>query len=184
MDGRVCQKLLMHPASRCEAVRNIDVSISRDAAGGLRISFRMDGEIGRLRLPDAGLPLRADGLWQHSCFEAFLRADGADNYHEFNFSPSGAWAAYRFTGRRTGRSPPVMTAPAIRTERAAASFGLTAVLPLGELPDLARAATIHAGLAAILEDGHAALSYWALAHGSPQPDFHDPATFTLALPAA
>ena len=184
MDRRVCQKLVMHPASRCEAVRSVDVAIARDAAGGLGISFRIAGEIGRLRLPGAAPPLRADGLWQHGCFEAFLRADGADCYHEFNFSPSGAWAAYRFTGRRTGRSSPVMTAPTLQAERLANSFGLSAILLLAELPDLARAATIHSGLAAILEDGHGALSYWALAHGSPQPDFHDPASFTLALPAA
>ncbi|HEY5560070.1 MAG TPA: DOMON-like domain-containing protein [Steroidobacteraceae bacterium] len=162
----------------------MDVAIARDAAGGLGISFRIAGEIGRLRLPGAAPPLRADGLWQHGCFEAFLRADGADCYHEFNFSPSGAWAAYRFTGRRTGRSSPVMTAPTLQAERLANSFGLSAILLLAELPDLARAATIHSGLAAILEDGHGALSYWALAHGSPQPDFHDPASFTLALPAA
>jgi hypothetical protein len=184
MDARVCQKLVLHPASRCEAVCGIDASIARNPAGGVRISFRIDGAIGRLHLPAAAPPLRADGLWQHSCFEAFLRADGADSYHEFNFAPSGAWAAYRFTGRRTGRSPPVMTAPSIQAGRAATSYRMNAVVTLGELPDLARAATIHAGLTAVIEDEHGALSYWALAHAAPQPDFHDPATFTFALPAA
>jgi hypothetical protein len=76
-----------------------------------------------------------------------------------------------------------MTTPAIRDERAADSFGLCAVLPVSELPELARASTIHAGIAAIIEDEHGTLSYWALAHAAGEPDFHDPATFTLALPA-
>jgi hypothetical protein len=184
MNGRVCQKLAMHPASRCGVVQAVDVAIAREAPGALRISFRVDGQIDRLHLPKAAMPMRADGLWQHSCFEAFLRANGADRYHEFNFSPSGAWAAYRFTGRRTGLVSPVMTAPAIQTERAAGSFGLSVVIALAELPDLACASAIHAGIAAVIEDEHGTLSYWALAHRSPQPDFHDPATFTLALPAA
>ena len=143
-------------------VQGVDVAIARDTPGALRISFRIDGEIGRLRLPAAAMALRADGLWQHSCLEAFLRADGADSYHEFNFSPSGAWAAYRFAGRRAGRTSPVMTAPAMQIERTAGSFGLSAVLPLAELPDLARASTIHAGIAAVIEDEHGTLSYWAL----------------------
>jgi hypothetical protein len=183
MNHEVCQKLVMHPASRCEAVQSVEVAVARPAPGALGISFRINGEIGRLRLPTPVLPLRADGLWQHGCFEAFLRADDADNYHEFNFAPSGAWAAYRFTGRRAGRTSPAMTAPAIQCERSVGSFSLSAVMPIGELPDLARAATIRAGLTAVIEDEHGVLSYWALAHASPQPDFHDPATFTLVLPA-
>lgn len=193
MDGRVCQKelpmsasaeLVPHAATRSDAIRRIAVTLDRDGgSGALRIRYRIDGEIARLRLPEAAPPQRADGLWQHSCFEAFLRADGADSYHEFNFSPSGAWAAYHFTGRRTGKSPPVMTAPPIQAERAAASYALSAVLPLGELADLARATIIHAGLTAVIEDQHGMLSYWALAHAAPQPDFHDPATFRMIVPA-
>lgn len=183
MDGRVCQKLVMHPASRCDAVQAVEVAITRDAPGALRISLRITGEISQLRLPAAAPALRADGLWQHSCLEAFLRADGADSYHEFNFSPSGAWAAYRFAGRRAGRTSPVMTAPTMQTKRDAGSFGLNTVIPIADLPELAHASTIHAGIAAVIEDERGTLSYWALAHGAPEPDFHDPATFTLVLPA-
>jgi len=183
MTGRVCQKLLIHPASYCEAVRGIDVAISRDAAGRLLVSFWLDAAIGRLRLPESGAAQRADGLWQHSCFEAFLRVRDAESYCEFNLAPSGAWAAYRFAGRRTGRSLPDVAAPMIRCERTADSFGLSAVLPLAGLADLADATAINAGLAAVIEDEHGALSYWALAHAGPQPDFHDPACHRLGVPA-
>jgi hypothetical protein len=183
MDGRVCQKLLLHPASRSEAVQSVEIAVARHAPGALEVSFRINGDIDRLRLPAPAVPMRADGLWQHSCFEAFLRADDGGSYHEFNFAPSRAWAAYRFDGRRAGRTSPVMTAPAIQCERSVGTFSLGVVLPVGELPDLARAATIRAGLTAVIEDEHGVLSYWALAHASPQPDFHDPATFALVLPA-
>ncbi len=176
--------LMPHPATRPDAIREIAVSYVRDAAtGALRISWRAHGAIARLRLPDPAPPLRADGLWQHSCFEAFLRSDTADSYHEFNFAPSGAWAAYRFTGRRTGQSAPPMSTPRIETTRDATSFVLTAVLPLDELPELAQATTLRAGLAAVLEDERGSLAYWALAHHALHPDFHDPAAFNMIVPA-
>ncbi len=183
MNVRVCQKLVLHPASRPGVVQAVEVEIARDAPGALGLSFRIAGEISRLRLPAGAPALRADGLWQHTCFEAFLRADDGDSYHEFNFAPSGAWAAYRFTGRRSGRTSPVMTAPAMQTERTEGSFSLGTVLPLAELPELAHASAIHAGIAAVIEDEQGALSFWALAHAAREPDFHDPATFMLVLPA-
>ncbi len=177
-------ELKPHAATRPDAIRRITVALARDAAtGALRISWHAEGAIARLRLPDPAPPLRADGLWQHSCFEAFLRSDTADSYHEFNFAPSGAWAAYRFTGRRSGQSAPAMTTPRIETTRDATSLVLTAVVPLDELPELAQATTLRAGLAAVLEDQRGALAYWALAHHAPQPDFHDPAAFNMIVPA-
>ena len=92
----------MHPASRCEPVRSIEAAIARVAGSGLRLSWTVTGDIDRLRLPPAAPPVRADGLWQHSCFEVFLRADDKDAYVEWNLAPSGAWACYRFERRRAG----------------------------------------------------------------------------------
>ena len=52
-----------------------------------------------------GVGDRADVLWQHTCFEAFVAPAGAPGYHEFNFSPSLDWAIYRFSAYREGMSP-------------------------------------------------------------------------------
>lgn len=175
-------ELLLHPASPCDAIRHFGASIEIAAPPDeLRISFRIDGAIGLLRLPGPGTALRADGLWQHSCFEAFLRADASDSYHEFNFAPSGDWAAYRFAARREGRQSPAMPAPRMEFRRAADSFELKAAIALADLPDLAQARTLQAGLAAVIEDAEGRLSYWALTHRAAQPDFHDPGTFTLRV---
>jgi hypothetical protein len=174
--------LVIHPATPCKAVRRIAASIRRDA-GGLRISYRVEGDIESLRLPPPGGPVRTDLLWQHSCFEAFLRADGNDSYHEFNFAPSGAWAAYRFAERRRGGSAPDVAEPSIECRRDGESFVMTVALALDALPELAARVALHAGLAAVIEDARGVLSYWALAHGATQPDFHDPATFRLRLRA-
>ena len=81
----------------------------------LRVRYRIEGDVARIRLPPVGPARRCDGLWHHSCLEAFLRPDGNDSYHEFNFAPSGDWAAYRFGGRRSARSSPELPAPPVQS---------------------------------------------------------------------
>ncbi len=53
-------------------------------------------------MPVAAANARSDGLWRHTCFEAFIRASSDIGYYELNFSPSGQWAAYQFSGYRNG----------------------------------------------------------------------------------
>ena len=52
------------------------------------------------------------------------------------------------------------------------------------LPDLAAAPVWRLGLTAVIEEANGAVSYWALAHPSPQPDFHNATSFVLELPPA
>jgi hypothetical protein len=187
---RVCQKarvmsasaeLIRHPAAGCEAIRRIGVEASR-AGVTLELSFRIEGDVSRLEMPAAGAPQRADGLWHHSCFEAFLQAEGGEAYVELNFSPSGAWAAYRFSARRSGRESPGLTAPRMEVRRGPDWLAMTIQISLAAIAEFA-GRPIAAGLAAVIEDRHGALSWWALDHRAAAPDFHDPATFTLRLPA-
>jgi hypothetical protein len=46
---------------------------------------------------------RVDGLWRTSCCELFLAQPDTPAYLEFNFSPTGDWAAYAFESPREGR---------------------------------------------------------------------------------
>ncbi len=174
--------LILHSTTTSDAIRRIGVVASR-VRDALSLSFRIEGEVSRLSLPGPGLPQRTDGLWRHSCFEAFLQTEGSDAYLELNFSPSGAWAAYRFSARRRGRESPELTAPRTEVRRGPDWLVMNIQLSLDGIVEFVRAASISAGLAAVVEDEHGGLSYWALAHGAAQPDFHDPATFTLRLPA-
>ena len=175
-------ELLIHPATHNKAIRRIAASIARDA-DSLQFSYRIEGDIAALRLPAQTEAIRADSLWQHSCFEAFLKVDGSVNYYEFNFAPSGAWAVYCFAARRQDPESPALAAPSIACRRDAESFGMSASLPLAAVPELAAAAAIEAGLAAVIEDARGLLSYWALAHTAREPDFHDPATFLCRVGA-
>jgi hypothetical protein len=171
-----------HPRSRRDAVQLLRVAVDRDAAPGfLRFRYRVEGTIDRLRLPMPEVARRRDGLWHHTCFEAFLQPDASQAYYEFNFAPSGEWAAYRFGGRRSERRLPDLPAPSIEVRRDPGHCELTATVSLAALPELAGATQVCAGIAAVIENGDGAKSYWALAHTADEPDFHDPATFTLRL---
>ena len=175
-------ELTSHPTQSCPAIRSFVVEA--DPAGlpsTLVIVFRIAGDASRLRLPQTGYARRADRLWQHSCFEAFLRAGTGASYYEFNFAPSGDWAAYRFGRPRSERSSPDIPAPRVECRSFPEGYELSAALPIAALPELARASAIEAGIAAVIEAEDGTLSYWALAHGGPKPDFHDPASFRLRL---
>jgi hypothetical protein len=175
-------ELRPHPLSPCKAVRRIGIDIAlTPGPAQLQLRFRVEGDVDRLVLPGAGLARRGDGLWQHTCFEAFLRPDASESYHEFNFAPSGDWAAYRFGGRRSDRSLPSMTALPIHFSAERERCDLTADIPIASLPDLAGAAALNAGVAAVVETDDGYLSYWALSHGGERPDFHDPSTFSLRV---
>ena len=73
----------------------------RGVAGGLRLAYRVVGDLAVVRLPPPARPRRTDGLWGRTCFEAFVREPGGPGYRELNHSAAG-WAAYRFDSYRHG----------------------------------------------------------------------------------
>src|SRR5437588_1652159 len=87
------QALKVHPDSLCSAVARIEVEIMRPCAGTLVLSYLVTGSIGDVRIPAAVAATRADELWRHTCFEAFVRTSPGPDYYEFNFAPSTQWAA-------------------------------------------------------------------------------------------
>lgn len=136
------------------------------------LSFHLHAPTDELVLPDQPRG-RADQLWQSTCFELFVETPGG--YREFNFSPSGAWAAYDFTGYRAGMAEaPLDHPPEIDVEDIGDKLLLDAII---DLPGSGRF-----GLAAVVEEVSGAKSYWALAHGGEKPDFHLAACFAATLP--
>ncbi len=179
------QALKLHPDFRCDAVAEIAVEVARPGPGLLRLRYLVTGDIGGLSLPPETVPARADGLWRHTCFEAFLRAVPGKAYHEFNFAPSRRWAAYRFDGYRSGMRPAEESgAPQIEVDRRDGAFELRAALALDGLAALPGDAVWQLGLSAVIEEAGGRISYWALAHPPGKPDFHHSDCFALDLPAA
>jgi hypothetical protein len=172
------QVLTLHPDCRCDAVARIEMEIARPSASVLLLDYIVSGNLDDLRLPPVTAPARADGLWQHTCFEAFVRPAGGDLYFEFNFAPSMQWAAYRFDRYREGMASAEIAAPRIEFERAAQRCILRAALTL---PD---DGAWRLGLSAVIEETNGRKSWWALAHPPGKPDFHHSDCFALGLPAA
>lgn len=148
----------------------------------LTITYALNGALDQLRIPPYRSPRRADGLWRSTCFEAFVGAKNDAEYYEFNFSPSGEWAAYEFRDYRDGGPIEVdRFEPVISVRRESRTLELCAVIRLDHLPGLQLDVSLSAGLAAVIEDSDARLSYWALKHPPGEPDFHHPDNFVLEI---
>ena len=172
-----------HPATPTDAVRGIAARVRRDPAA-LAVTYVLEGDLERLRVPAPRAPRPVDGLWQHTCCEVFIARKGQPAYHEINLSPSGEWAAYAFDGYRSPRaddSHTVELAPQVTVHVGPGQLELGAVISLDRLAAAYRGAPLSLAISAVVEDGDGMLSYWALSHPSGKPDFHHPEAFTLEL---
>jgi hypothetical protein len=177
--------LKLHPDSRCSAVNRIEVDVVFAHPARLELRYVVTGAIGDLRLPGVTTPARADGLWRHTCFEAFVCALPLAEYYEFNFAPSTQWAAYRFSGYRAGMTvASEIGAPRIDVQSNADCCQLQVTLALDKLAGLPGDAVWRLGVSAVIEETGGALTYWALAHPAGKADFHHSDCFAHELPAA
>ncbi len=166
-------KLVRHPDTPELSVDSIEVAISRD---GDRWRFRFAVQnADALVTPEPTMTGRAEGLWRTTCFEAFI-GDRDEAYVEFNFSPSGQFAAYRFDAPRKKMRDEAATIETW-TEEGNGCFKLEAAV---RCDGLFPGAPV--GLSAVIEEDGMRKSYWALAHPDGPPDFHDPSCFIARLP--
>jgi hypothetical protein len=139
--------------------------------------YRLEGDVNRLRVPAPSSTHRADGLWRHTCFEAFIAPSDGPGYIELNFSPSEAWACYAFTGYRSGMAvADPSEAPVIEVTQSPLQLTVDVRVSVSCLRD---GAVARIALAAVIEEANGNLSYWALAHPAGKPDFHHSCGFAL-----
>jgi hypothetical protein len=174
--------LIPHPDHPTDVVRSVEVAVHRGKANGLVLTYGLKGDMSRIRLPPIQPAGRADGLWQATCFEAFIDSGVGDSYLEFNFSPSSQWAAYRFDGYRLGMAR--LDLPRVSAVRRgeAGSCDLIATIELDASAGLAFDHPWRMGVSAIIEETGGHKSFWALAHPPGKPDFHHPVAFACDLP--
>lgn len=171
--------LLCHPASPNPHVRQLTAGVDASERGLLKLRYELTGNLDQLQLPAPAQPDRTDGLWKHTCFEAFLRAPQASAYVELNFSPSSQWAIYRFDDYRQGMSPiATARAPTIVCRRRDDTVEVDVDV---RLDGLQVAGQTRLALCAVVQDRQGANSYWALAHAPDKPDFHHAAGFALTV---
>jgi hypothetical protein len=177
--------LKLHPDSRCDAVSSIEVDVER-TRGRMTVRYSVTGSLAAVYWPAMTESTRTDGLWQHTCFEAFIRPPKSDAYVELNLAPSTQWAAYKFDGYRKGMAVATQISdPLIKIQTVRAVRILEATVDLERLaPALASDATWQVGLSAVIEETNGRKSYWALAHPLGKPDFHHLDCFALPLTAS
>lgn len=176
------RELICHPGAPGKAVRAVAVEVSLSFEDGFALRFIVDGAIAALVLPDGQGELviadsATDGLWESTCFEAFLTEEGEPDYTEFNYSPDGRWACYQFDDYRSLLRTDDLAPWEMAADKGDQSYALR-VEP-GIFPD--NGAKL--ALSAVIEELDGTKSYWALAHPPGKPDFHHPDCFALTLGA-
>ncbi len=200
--------LIPHSQTPCPEVSAISVNLTRDERR-FELNWRIEGDIAALVIPAAATPKHTDGLWQHLCVELFVMDADGPGYTEYNFSPSGQWAAYRFDDYRAGmREWAVANAPEIVTNESARALFVKVELPgfysslqtsslraeRGNPDNLPHRGLLRRftprnddsqlfALSAVIETKNGTKSYWALAHPPGKPDFHHADCFIGAFAA-
>lgn len=160
----------LRPFDQCEDL-SLSAGISKNGEM-FEFSYLLTGNLRDVVIPRPSLPLRTDGLWKSTCFEAFI-ATGGTSYIELNFAPSGQWAAYSFENYRAGMHELDIAPPKIFF----AENRLIVEVDLAATPGSAL------NLAAVIERRDGVRNYWALAHpAGDRPDFHARDCFVAKLP--
>jgi hypothetical protein len=174
--------LVGHPANPPRCHERIDVTLTRTPAGRLTIAYAIHGLDSARIVPTPAAPAPADALWRSTCCELFLGPAGQPGYREFNFSPSGQWAAYDFSDYRqrlptTTDFPP----PSISVRHTDKQLQLDVEMPAAALP---ATANLRLALSVVLAAQDGSCNYWALAHPPGRADFHHHAGFVIKLDAS
>lgn len=146
------------------------------------MTYILAGDPTRIVLPDpAETASRRHELWRRTCFEVFFATPGSSGYWEGNFSPTGDWNVYSFTDYRQGM-----------TEEARLNQPLSQLVMAPGRLEFSCAVAIHGicrdstelavGIACVMLDTGGRVSYWAIDHCGPAPDFHDRRSFLLRFP--
>jgi hypothetical protein len=184
LPGPAVMALIPFAADPASAIRHIDVRVTRPAPARLALEYELVGDLAGVRVGGSGNAdgmnpdQPTDGLWRHTCMELFVGLVPAGPYLEFNLAATGQWAAYRFSGYRSGMAPLTgIRAPRIELRTQSDRLLLSADV---ELPrDLT--GDLRLGITAVVEDAQGQLGYWALRHAGERPDFHHPDSFGFEI---
>jgi hypothetical protein len=174
--------LMAHPTTGSDAIRGVDVQVSVPSQGLLTLGFTLRADMLRIRVGPEVTPGPADGLWKHTCFEAFVQPNGSRGYYEFNFSPTREWAVYRFASYREGMTPmDLANPPDISVRKASDHLELQATFPLPISAAAGAAPHPRMALTAVVEEDSGRLCFWSARHPPGKPDFHHSDGFAFEL---
>jgi hypothetical protein len=181
LSNSLTRSLTCHPDAPVPFPPQVEVAVRALSAEAWRLRYVLSGDIAALRVPAPSPSGWAEALWRHTCGEVFL-GDAQGHYLEGNFSPSGAWAVYRFSGYRAGMTRLPEVSPSVAVSRHNdRELALELILPLTPLWRWLDGSPWRLGLSVVAEDTAGRLYYWALHPPENRPDFHHPDAFVLGL---
>lgn len=116
---------------------------------------------------------REDGLWNHTCFEMFIRKAHQKPYTEFNFSLKPAWNQYSFDSYRLPQPPKHsfdITLQKMNWNGQSLEVELTGFEPEEKF---------EISLTTVLQERSGKIHYMALKHAGSEADFHHVDSFIL-----
>ncbi|MCE3010142.1 MAG: hypothetical protein LW875_05980 [Proteobacteria bacterium] len=116
---------------------------------------------------------RKHELWKHTCFEAFLRPSGLNQYFEVNISPGLGWNVYEFESYRAPQPP--RESEALVPEKI---LWKDCVLEAHFRHSWTTGISLEASLCSILKISDQTF-YFSQKHEGQKPDFHQPESFSL-----
>lgn len=170
--------LVLHPDCEPGPITRVsaDIEPTRD---GCRTRFRLEGEVGAIKIPQHAQSERMDNLWKTTCFEIFWQPEGGTYYREFNLSPSSRWACYDFDDVRVNSRDAPVSAIAIACSHNETNGQGELMLEASIASELPLPAKV--ALNAIVEDKAGNIQFWALAFQDGKPEFHSPTCRAITL---
>ncbi len=147
----------------------------------LVFKYRIIGQMDSILLPlcEKGKFRRYD-LWDHTCFECFIKDPYEDWYIEFNFAPSKAWNCFYISSYRCNEGEYMAVEEVIIEQKLKSEeYELVAKVHLSQMDvfNFKEKHNFQVGLTAVIENVKGELGYWCLLRRDGEPDFHDPDTF-------
>ena len=146
----------------------------------LKITYYLAGTSQLIIPATAPRPTRQPDLWEHTCFEFFLRLKNSTKYWEFNLSPAGHWNVFRFSNYRQGMTEEIAFASLpFQVLRQADLLQLDLEVNLDKI--IFPEQQLEVSITTVVENCDRQLSYWALTHCGTEADFHHQDSFILDL---
>jgi hypothetical protein len=176
------QSFSLQPFPSDAAIPDIAImGVVRRHVDKVDIRYELSGDLKSIVIqPKEDIVIRKDNLWKETCLEAFLVPVGSEHYWEVNLSPSGHWNVYRFTAYREGMKEELaLRGLPISVQRNDTVLTLSANIVMENLVSSEK--PLYVGISAVIKSRKGMISYWALAHTGPEPDFHHRESFLVKI---
>jgi hypothetical protein len=171
----------LNPFEACGEVSFLRGSLLR-RANRYHCRYTICGDLTHISWPHrARRPRREAQLWQQTCFELFLARETDESYLELNFSPSGNWNAYGFTGYRQGMKEADRIDSVEITSKLERHNRRRLDVEFNCHHNSFNNSALSIGISAVIENSAGRLCYFALCHPGSKADFHNRDSFKLKL---